>query len=244
MEIAPGIYEMGGGYFKAGHTKAFLADTGDGLILIDTLYDHDANVILAELEKIGKTAADIKHIIMTHAHRGHLGGLKTLKQLSNAPIYGHPYEADMIAGDRNIQPVDPLVVDPIQSWPIIFLGQLMSRFNKHHGQAVDILIEDGHQIGPLEAIHTPGHTPGHMVLYWPERRALFTGDAFVTWPRICPGWPNTMLNKPQTWASLQRMASIDAEIICPGHGDSIKAGGSAIMREMAADKELESYYLS
>ena len=32
-------------------------------------------------------------------HRGHLGGLATLKQLSGAPVYGHEWEADIIAGD-------------------------------------------------------------------------------------------------------------------------------------------------
>lgn len=236
MELVPGIYDFGGGYFNAGNTKAFLIEYGDGLILIDTLYNNDAHLILEELQSIGKTAEDIKHIVMTHGHRGHLGGLDVIKRLSNAPIYGHPWEADIISGDRKRQTVDVFVTDPIQSWPIIFIGELTSRFNKHVGRPVDVLVNEGDQIGPLQVLHTPGHTPGHLAFYWPERRMLFTGDAFVTWPRYCPGWPNAMLNVPQSWETLDRLATLDVDIICPGHGDSITSNGSAILQELAASR--------
>jgi glyoxylase-like metal-dependent hydrolase (beta-lactamase superfamily II) len=232
--IAPGIYDLGGGYFKAGHSKAYLIDSGDGLILIDTLYDGDAKVILDEIARLGRTPNDLKHILMTHGHRGHMGGLATMKELSGAPIYSHPWEADIIAGDRVPQAVDLWTFDPIQSWPIIFFGQITYRWNKHKGRPVDLLIGDGDQVGPLQVIHTPGHTPGHLVFYWPERKALFTGDAFVTWPKICPGWDNSMLNRPQSWDSLARMAALDVDIICTGHGDPITSGGAAVMRELLA----------
>jgi glyoxylase-like metal-dependent hydrolase (beta-lactamase superfamily II) len=28
----------------------------------------------------------------------------------------------------------------------------------------------------LQVIHTPGHSPGSVSLYWPSEKALFTGD--------------------------------------------------------------------
>ena len=188
MEIAPGVYDVAPpkrGYLKAGFSKAVIVDDGDGLIVIDTLYDADAGDILDEIKRIGRTPADIKHIVLTHAHRGHLGGLATLKRLSGAPTYAHPWEADIISGDRGRQEPSFFVLTPIQTYPIIFFGRLTAAFTKHEPLAVDHMIGDGDKIGPLQVVHTPGHTPGHLVLYWPERRVLITGDAFVTWPMHC-----------------------------------------------------------
>lgn len=241
MEIAPGIYEISPerfGYFKAGYSKAYMVDGGEGLIIIDTLYDADAQLFLDEIARIGRTVDDVRHILLTHAHRGHLGGLATLKDRSRAPIYSHPWEADIIAGDRPIQAVDKWNTNPIQSWPIVFIGELTMRFNRHQGRPVDRLIEGGDRVGPLEVIYTPGHTPGHIAFYWPERKALFTGDTFVTWPLVCPGWSNSTLNEKQSWESLEKLARLDVEIVAPGHGDVLRRGGGAVIRELAARGKL------
>ena len=242
MEIAPGIYEIGardlGGYFKAGYTKAFLIDDGDGLYVIDTFYDDDAQLFLDEIARMGKKPSDIKHIILTHGHRGHLGGMAALKRLSGAPVYGHVWEADIISGDRPWQNPSFFAFRPIQPWPITTVGQITAPFNHHKGVPVDTLIDEGDHIGGLEVLHTPGHTPGHLAFYWPERKALFTGDSFVTWPLITPGWKSTMLNVPQSWEALARMAALDVEVIGPGHGNSIAAGGGTVLRNLLKKRTL------
>ena len=237
MQLTTGVYDVAPpkrGYLKAGYSKAVIIDDGDGLIVLDTLYDADAGDILQEMKRMGKTPADIKHIVLTHAHRGHLGGLAALKRLSGAPVYAHPWEADIISGEREPQQPSIFGTTPIQSFPIIFFGRLTASINKHEPLSVDHLIGEGDQIGPLQVVHTPGHTPGHLAFYWPERRVLVTGDAFVTWPVICPGWRNSMLNLKQSWESLETMAQYDTEIIAPGHGDSIKENGAAVLRTLAA----------
>src|SRR5712692_7696343 len=117
MEIAPGLHsvlEAQGGY-----VHAFLVDEGEGLTLIDTLYSSDARYILEALTTIGKSVKDIKRIVLTHAHRAHLGGLAKLKELSGALVYSHEWEADIIAGDRKQQcntlfPMKPLIIWPLQ----------------------------------------------------------------------------------------------------------------------------------
>ena len=48
MRIAPGIFSMG--QEEGGHVHAFLLDDGNGLTLIDTMYDDDARHVLAELK--------------------------------------------------------------------------------------------------------------------------------------------------------------------------------------------------
>jgi glyoxylase-like metal-dependent hydrolase (beta-lactamase superfamily II) len=122
----------------------------------------------------------------------------------------------------------------IPSRPIIFLGTLAGPLAKHVPARVDHLIGEGDQIGPIRVLHTPGHTPGHLCFYLPERRALFTGDAFCTWPLICPGWPQAMLNKKQTWESLHRLAALDTQSIGVGHGPPVIRDGQLILRDLAA----------
>jgi glyoxylase-like metal-dependent hydrolase (beta-lactamase superfamily II) len=239
MKIAPGVYEIGAltrGYFKAGYTKAFIVEYEEGLVIIDTFYDGDAQLFLDEIARMGKTPQDIKHIALTHAHRGHLGGMAALKRLSGAPIYAHEWEADIIAGNRPIHNPHLFAFDPIQAWPIIFFGQLTARWNPFDPMPVDQLVDEGSKIGPLQVLHTPGHTPGHLAFYWPERQVLFTGDAFVTWPLITPGWHSTMLNKPQSWDTLERMSALDVEVIGPGHGSSITKGGSAVLKALLRER--------
>ena len=110
MQIAPGIHSMG--QDKGGHVHAFLLDDGNGLTLIDTLYDDDGEVVLSEIARMGRTPPDVKHIILTHAHKSHLGGLAALKQASGATVCAHAWEVDIIAGRRKATPVSKVPKRP------------------------------------------------------------------------------------------------------------------------------------
>ncbi len=97
VETVPGMHAIGPsshGQRQGGYSRAYLFEDVDGLTLVDTLWDTDAHMILEYLWRIGRTPRDIKHIVMTHAHRSHLGGLATLKALSGATVHSHPEEAE------------------------------------------------------------------------------------------------------------------------------------------------------
>ena len=81
-------------------------------------------------------------------------------------------------------------------------------------------------------MHARGHSPGHLSFYWPERRALFAGDAIATWPYFSAGWPAFNLNIKQHKATVGRMAEFDAEIVAVGHGDPITNAGAARVRSL------------
>jgi len=234
MQIAPGIYSLG--QRKGAHVHAFLLDDGNELTLIDTLFDKDAHIILEQIKQIGKNPAnDLKHIIMTHAHRSHLGGIALLKELTGAPVYAHEWEADLIAGERRTQCVTWRPRSPLRSYPFQVAQNL--QITNHPPATVDHYIHDGDKVGPLEVLYSPGHSPGHLAFYWPERKALFTGDAVVTWPRFELGWRGFLLNVKQHKESVYRLAELDAEILGVGHGESVTGGGSAQIR--AALPQLE-----
>jgi glyoxylase-like metal-dependent hydrolase (beta-lactamase superfamily II) len=217
------------GQKQGGNVHAFVLDDGNGLTVIDTLFDADAHRILEQVEAIGKTVQDIRHIILTHAHRSHLGGVAKLKELTGAPVYAHEWEADIISADRKAQPVTFVPYPPYRAYPLQ-LG-LNLDIAKHVPVRVDHFVHDGDRIGPLQVIFAPGHSPGHLAFYWPERRALIAGDAICTWPTFMLGWKGFMLNPKQHQVSLRRLAELEADVLCVGHGEPLTWGGAARLQD-------------
>jgi glyoxylase-like metal-dependent hydrolase (beta-lactamase superfamily II) len=239
MELVPGVYSLG--VNKGFESHAFLIDGvtfdgGKGLTLIDTLFDADAGVILEEIRRIGRTVTDLRHIILTHAHRSHLGGLATLKRMSGATVYSHAWEADIIAGERTAQQVSWRPQDPL----VTYHFQIGNNINisRHTPCRVDQMVNEGDQIGPLKVIHAPGHTPGHLAFWLSAPRILFCGDAVVTSPKFMAGWPAFTLNERQHDATLQKLASYEAEILAFGHGEPIQKEGAARLRELLSSMGL------
>jgi glyoxylase-like metal-dependent hydrolase (beta-lactamase superfamily II) len=213
---------------KGIYVHAFLLDDGNDLTLIDTLSSAGAQGIVDTLDRIGRQPTDIRRILLTHAHRAHLGGMAEIQRLSGAPVYCHAWEADIVAGDRRIQATTLRPMRPFRIWPF----QVAARVSRFAGCAPDGLLRDGDRAGPVLAIYTPGHTPGHLAYYWPERKALFAGDTLVSYPLFGPGWPCFMLNFKQNHHSLHAMLEINANYLGVGHGDPITSDGDARLRDL------------
>lgn len=235
-EIAPGVHAVVSR--RVGRSAAFLLEIDNGLILIDTLFDPNARFILDALKRIGRTAADLTTTLLTHAHPAHLAGLAALKEMSGATVCSHESEAPIIAGVAPFQrpsfrPMRPLSV----YWRIYHLHlATLLRLGKQPPCPVDRFLRDGDRVGPLEVLHTPGHAPGHLAFWWPERRVLFAGDAVVTYPRFDTGWPAFTLDPERHRASLKRMATLDAEVLAVGHGRPVLSNGAARLRSLLAGR--------
>jgi len=233
MQIAPGLYSMS--QQKGGHVHAYLIDDGGSLTLIDTLFNTDASVVLDEIARAGKQITDLKHIIITHAHRSHVGGVATLKKLSRARVYSHEWEEGIISGQRKATTVGLWPRPPLQVY-YLQLGLALG-LGHHVPCPVDQALKDGDHLGPLEIVSVPGHTPGCLAFYWRNRRALIVGDVVATWPYIAPGWPGLTLDNDQNLKSVGKLSDAgDAEILCVGHGDPITQGGSGILRRLRDGK--------
>jgi glyoxylase-like metal-dependent hydrolase (beta-lactamase superfamily II) len=230
MQIAPGVYSMR--QDKGGRVHAYLLDDGNGLTLLDTLYDDDANVVLAEIAQIGKTPSELKRIILTHAHKSHVGGVAALKKASGATICAHDWEVDIIAGRRKATPVSKIPRKPLAVYGLQ-LGLALG-LGRHDPCEVDHRLKAGDHIGPLQVVETPGHTPGSLSFWWPDRRALFVGDVIVTWPEVAPGWPGLTLDNARNLRSVHQLADFgNAEILGTGHGEPIVRDAAAEIRRLA-----------
>jgi glyoxylase-like metal-dependent hydrolase (beta-lactamase superfamily II) len=238
MQIAPGLHSLGDD--SGGWVRSFLVEDGDGLLLIDTLSQEDGRMVLEELRAMGRSPTDIKRIILTHSHPSHLMGLAALKKLTGARVYSHDWEADIAAGKRKMVRSEQATILPRK--PIkIYKFQLGFYFgiDKHAPCEVDDNLKDGDHVGPLVVMHVPGHTPGSLAFYWPERRALIAGDMVSTWPEPALGWPQITLDNKQNRESAGKLADmVNAEILCVGHGDPVVEGGAQVMKDLFHGKEV------
>jgi len=237
MQIVPGLHSLGD--TSGGYVRSYLVEDGADLILIDTLLDKAGTLVLDEIKALGKNPADIKKIILTHAHQSHLGGLAALKAATGARVYSHIWEADVIEGKRKVQvpatttliPQKPLQIYKLQVAFVLGLG-MPPPCN------VDENLKDGDTVGPLTVMGAPGHTPGSLSFYWPEKKALVAGDIVVTWPGPALGWPQITLDNKQNRESVGRLCDMShAEILCVGHGQPIVQGASDTMRDLVDGRD-------
>jgi glyoxylase-like metal-dependent hydrolase (beta-lactamase superfamily II) len=218
VELAPGLWALG--QKLGGHVHAFLCDDGQELTLVDTLFDTDGARILRQIERIGRQPSDLRHVVITHGHRSHLGGMARLKEVCGATLYAHEWEADILQGERKAQPVSLVPGRPFRAYIPLQLGLALG-LGKHPPAKVDHFVAGGDKIGPLELIDASGHSPGHLAFVWHDRGALIAGDAIATWPSELPGWPAFTLNEKQHRAALRRLVDVEAKVCGVGHGEPI-----------------------
>ena len=75
---------------------------------------------------------------------------------------------------------------------------------------------------PLRAWHTPGHEDDHIAYHLPADRAVFSGDT------ILGNSSSSVRNLKQYMESLDTLAQLNPEILCPGHGQIIQNGAARI----------------
>jgi glyoxylase-like metal-dependent hydrolase (beta-lactamase superfamily II) len=139
-------------------------------ILIDPGHDHLFSHVRDGLATLSISPQDIDLLIITHCHPDHIEGVKRFLGKSTM-IAIHTVEMDLI---RAVAPHYGEALGVSEFEPHILL------------QEGDLNVEDL----SFKIIHTPGHSPGSICLYWPQKKALFTGDVIfnqgVCWT-VLPG---------------------------------------------------------
>ena len=223
VDLGSGVHAVGPsirGQFQGGYSRAYLFEHDDGLTLVDTLWDHDAHMILRYLWEIGCTPADVTDILITHAHRSHLGGVAILKRLSGATVHSHPAEAPIVAGRQSAAKI-PL-------WPLVPVRLIGFRVASQLGiqphvpcEVDDPTLEGGEVVRGLQVLHLPGHTPGNLAFAWKGNAAMAVADTIMTWPSFCAGWPGFNQDDAEFRRSLEKVVERRPEMVLTGHGDPI-----------------------
>ncbi len=221
-QIAPGIHQI-----SLGLVNTFLVDSGE-LTLIDTGVEGSDRKILRALEELGKSAFDLRHILITHLHSDHTGGLAALKKASGATTYMHALDvADYQQG---------ITMRQIQRSRGLMSGLMAGMFAREQNQRVDPApidqtLEDGQVLdfaGGLRVIHAPGHTRGHVAFLAPVGGGvLILGDACNHLGRL--GLSPIYEDRSTAQQTLKMLLGFDYEIVCFAHGGPITAGGKRQM---------------
>jgi glyoxylase-like metal-dependent hydrolase (beta-lactamase superfamily II) len=208
--------------------NAYVLAGGDGLALVDTgMPRRGAARIPPAIRSLGKTPRDVRDILVTHYHPDHVGSLAALTQATSARVHAHPLDADVVRTGRPA---------PRGQSPTVF-GKVMTAVvggpRGADASVVEEAVNDGDELpiaGGIRAIHTPGHTPGHVSYLWPAGRVLFVGDAAASFPRL--GWSIVYEDIGRAKQSLRTLAELDFDVAVFGHGPPLRAEATMRFRRM------------
>ena len=215
MEIIEGIHRVDKASANMAHANVYLLINGEELTVIDTGTSGNAQKTVAYIQKIGHQPADVKTIILTHFHMDHMGSAEELKDLTNAKVAVHTEDADYVSGKK-----------PLPK-PKNILFRAVSSFVKPVPVQVDVILKEGDKIAGLVVIHTPGHTPGSIMLLDEERKVLFAGDTLRYDGKKVSGAPEQFSTDPnQIRESIAKASTLNFDVMLPGHGETLKPNAS------------------
>lgn len=225
-EIVPGVYAV-----PLGYVNAFLVAAEDGVALVDCGLPKKREAILRAVAAVNRQPADVKHILITHHHYDHFGSLAALKEATDARAYVHPLDAPVVRGDEPHPGMNRATLMGR------LLGPLADRMMPAYEPAeVDEEVSDGQQLpvaGGVTVVHTPGHTPGHVSFLSPSRRTLFVGDAAANLIRLAAPMALLTVDRDQTKQSIRKLAALEFEVACFGHGRPLKGEANLRFRRLA-----------
>jgi hydroxyacylglutathione hydrolase len=192
MKILDGLYGFIWQSASENNCNSFFIE-GSKKILIDPGHRHLFEHVKRGLAQIEMTPEQIDVVLVTHGHPDHLEMVGSFGPSTRWAMSRIDYEFVMK-----------------------YIGSHMELLNPaFYLQEGDLVIGDK----AFQVILTPGHSPGSICLYWPEKKALFTGDVIFNQSigrTDLPGGSGKQLKE-----SITRLAELDVEVLCPGHGDVV-----------------------
>jgi len=143
-------------------------------------------ILLQKMAEDGMHVDSIGCVVLTHGHPDHCEAAVSLREENNALIALHEADSGM--------------------------------FSDLGGEADFFLDEGSLQLGndtALQVIHSPGHTPGHVTLYWPSQKVLISGDCIFyrsVGRADLPGGDYRVLEK-----TIDKLSRLDLEHLLCGH---------------------------
>jgi glyoxylase-like metal-dependent hydrolase (beta-lactamase superfamily II) len=211
-----------------GEAYVFVLDVADGFILIDSGIFKKTHLLIAELEKANYAIKDLHTIILTHCHCDHIGGVTELVKGSGAKVAAHEADIPFITQEE--------VISGAYHGMMVQEQKVMKQFGCNI-QRVDTVLQDGDVIdalGGLQVISVPGHTPGSIALYQPEKRIMFFGDVIRNNPKkgLVVGIPeNFNYDTKQTQADAQKLLEYPMEYALFSHGEPILGNAAGVIRQ-------------
>jgi glyoxylase-like metal-dependent hydrolase (beta-lactamase superfamily II) len=231
-EVVPGIYLVHLPLpMKPTIVNVYLLDGGDEWGLIDTGMNSADSIATfkAVLAQVGCAPERLRKIICTHHHPDHFGTSKVYKELTGAQLYMHPAEyarsQTFLPSDRPAEAVQFFLAHGIPLQRFVHVPRPSDIWGGLYVTAPpDVHIDDNDVIDVgtrrIQVVWTPGHAPGHCVMYLPAQRVMIVGDHLL--PKITPhvGFaPGSTGNPLADFLDSQRkVQQFDVDLVLPAHG--------------------------
>lgn len=218
--------------FELEHVNVGLVSLDTGYMLIDTgMAGHKSfEALHSALEECGVAWPDIRVVLATHIHPDHVGGMPRVLEVSGAKLYMHraelAYLNSILAGETPW--VDAAFVAggvPRQGWDRIRTS-LTGMRGALPTVKPDWLLEGGEEIptflGPARVVPTPGHSAGHICLYWPAAKLLYAGDHMIETITPNIAWMPGRDMLGEFLDSLSAVEALDVGCVVSSHGSPFR----------------------
>lgn len=201
MRITEEVYQVGGGRFTGPEDAAiYLIHFGQEAALVDAGCGRDTERLFRNISDCSVEPEWIRFLLITHCHFDHTGGIEGVRDRTGCRVVAHELDSVFLEeGDSTVTGA---------KW----YGSYMNP------TSVDIKLQGGRhdiELGgrKIEAIHTPGHSPGSMVYLVESEglRVLFGQDVHG------PIHEDLRSSRADYRRSLNLLLSLGADVLCEGH---------------------------
>ena len=213
-----------------GQGTAYFVLTWDSnnLVLIDGGFPGQTDAIVKAISDEGLDATNLTHLIITHQDWDHIGCVMDLQKLiPSLKVLAHELEAPYIDGRKT-----PIKLAARLAEYDTLSTEMRERcdWQKEYYAGLEITIHetlsDGEILpicGGIEVIHTPGHTPGHIVLRLQASGIIVCGDACnIKAGQLVSANPVHTFDIEQADVSLSKIKSRNPSGIVAYHGGYLK----------------------
>lgn len=238
-DVVEGVHRI-----SEGHVNWYLLEDAGRVTVVDAGHPRSWGSLHRALEAIGRRAADVEAVVLTHAHFDHVGFAERARRELRVPVLVHEADVPLAHHPWRYRHERPRAVYGLEHPS--FLGVLAS-MTAYGALGVDGVEEPTpYRDGVLDVpgnprvVATPGHTDGHCSLHLPDRGACIVGDALVTHdpytgrrgPRIVARAATA--DSARAKASLAAIAATGAETLLPGHGEPWRGDPARAVAEAEA----------
>ena len=227
-KIADGVH-----YISNRGANIYFVGTASSWTLIDTGWGMSASAIRKTAAALFGSDSPPESIVLTHVHPDHDGSAAELARHWGLPVHVHPDELGLARGDFA---AIRTYASPLDRWLLLPGMRLLGKQRREAILAKGSLGNIACAFDPSEGvpgltgwkcIHTPGHTPGHVVFSRGEDRVVIAGDAVLTAAMrgILPlvqhfSLPPRMASWDwqRTRESLRKVAALKPQVLATGHG--------------------------
>jgi metallo-beta-lactamase class B len=195
-------------YVGSNNIASILVATSQGHILLDTGTQKMASVVFPNIVKLGFKPADIKVMLISHAHYDHMETMETMRRLTGATVAALEAEVPALSAGHDLSSNETWGHEPIQVGRVLKSGE-------------DIVVGGS----TVKVIWTPGHTPGAAAYF------INTQEDGRTYQIVYGGPPGPIAGDPKydtrpedAFSSYKALRAMNPDILISGHPQNLFKG--------------------